>query len=360
MTVVAGSPTATHRQSWQMFYENSTVANPRPPKETPVPTPTLTAEIRQELLDVTVSRPDVLTAEVAGLLRYTASLHLVDHNIVVEAEISSVATARRLIAAIEELFDLTVDPDSVPTPGSDRALLRWSHGGTELSRRTGLIDRGGHPVRGLPPFIIGGTAEQCAAAWRGAFLAHGGLGDPTNSSVLEVTTPSNESALALVGAARRLGVTAKTRETRGLYRVLVRDADDTAELLGRMGAPRSRVRWQEISRHRETTGGAHRLANFDDANLRRSARAAAAAAAKVERALELLGDDVPEHLSRAGELRVAHREASLEELGKLADPPMTKDAVAGRIRRLLTMADRRAEELGVPGTAAAVVDDGGA
>lgn len=29
---------------------------------------------------------------------------------------------------------------------------------------------------------------------------------------------------------------------------------------------------------------------------------------------------------------------------------MTKDAVAGRIRRLLAMADKRAEELGVPGT----------
>ena len=29
---------------------------------------------------------------------------------------------------------------------------------------------------------------------------------------------------------------------------------------------------------------------------------------------------------------------------------MTKDAVAGRIRRLLAMADKRAEDLGIPGT----------
>jgi hypothetical protein len=38
----------------------------------------------------------------------------------------------------------------------------------------------------------------------------------------------------------------------------------------------------------------------------------------------------------------------------MSDPPMTKDAVAGRIRRLLAMADRRAEELGVPDTQAAL------
>ena len=36
---------------------------------------------------------------------------------------------------------------------------------------------------------------------------------------------------------------------------------------------------------------------------------------------------------------VLHKHASLDELGRLTDPPMTKDAVAGRIRRLLVMAD---------------------
>ena len=68
----------------------------------------------------------------------------------------------------------------------------------------------------------------------------------------------------------------------------------------------------------------------------------------MERALEILGDSVPEHLAAAGRLRVEHRQASLEELGRLADPAMTKDAVAGRIRRLLSMADRKAKQEGCP------------
>ena len=97
---------------------------------------------------------------------------------------------------------------------------------------------------------------------------------------------------------------------------------------------------------------ANRLANFDDANLRRSARAAVAAGARVERALEILGDEVPEHLKYAGKLRLKHKQASLEELGQLAEPPMTKDAIAGRIRRLLATADKKAAELGIPDTEA--------
>ena len=101
---------------------------------------------------------------------------------------------------------------------------------------------------------------------------------------------------------------------------------------------------------REVRATANRLANFDDANLRRSARAAVAAGARVQRALEILAEEVPEHLAAAGRLRMEHKQASLEELGALADPPLTKDAVAGRIRRLLAMADKRAQDLGIPGT----------
>jgi hypothetical protein len=38
-------------------------------------------------------------------------------------------------------------------------------------------------------------------------------------------------------------------------------------------------------------------------------------------------------------------------------PPMTKDAIAGRIRRLLAMADKRAAELGIPDTESGLSPD---
>jgi DNA-binding protein WhiA len=160
-----------------------------------------------------------------------------------------------------------------------------------------------------------------------------------------------------VGAARRLGIAAKAREVRGVDRVVVRDGDTIAALLTRMGAHDALMAWEERRMRKEVRATANRLANFDDANLRRSAQAAVAAGARVERALEILGPDVPKHLQYAGELRLAHRDASLDELGHHADPPMTKDAVAGRIRRLLAMADKRASDLGIPGTEASLPAD---
>jgi DNA-binding protein WhiA len=145
-------------------------------------------------------------------------------------------------------------------------------------------------------------------------------------------------------------VPAKAREVRGVHRVVIRDGEAISEMLGHMGARRSVQNWEELRQRREVRANTNRLVNFDDANLRRSAQAAVAACARVERALEILGDSVPDHLQYAGRLRLDHRDASLDELGHHADPPMTKDAVAGRIRRLLALADKRAADLGIPGT----------
>ena len=139
--------------------------------------------------------------------------------------------------------------------------------------------------------------------------------------------------------------------------MVIRDGEAIGALLTRLGAHESLLAWEERRMRREVRATANRLANFDDANLRRSARAAVAAGARVQRALEILGDDLPDHLAQAGRLRLEHKQASLEELGQLADPPMTKDAVAGRIRRLLALADKRAADLGVPDTEAAVTPE---
>ena len=172
-----------------------------------------------------------------------------------------------------------------------------------------------------------------------------------------MTCPGPEAALALVGSARRLGISAKAREVRGVDRVVIRDGDAIGQLLTRLGAHESLLAWEERRMRREVRATANRLANFDDANLRRLARAAVAAGARVQRALEILGEDIPDHLRVAGELRLAHKQASLEELGGLAEPPMTKDAVAGRIRRLLAMADKKASDNGIPGTEANLTPD---
>lgn len=320
----------------------------------------MTAAVKDELSRLPVTRSCCRKAEVSALLRFSGGLHLVSGRIVVEAELDTGAAARRVRKDILEVYGHQSDLVVVAAGGlrrTSRYVVRVAKDGDQLARQTGLLDARGRPVRGLPPQVVSGATCDAEAAWRGAFLAHGSLTEPGRSSALEVTCPGSEAALALVGAARRLGISAKAREVRGVDRVVVRDGDAIGALLTRLGAHESVLAWEERRMRREVRATANRLANFDDANLRRSARAAVAAGARVQRALEILGDEVPEHLAAAGKLRLEHKQASLEELGGLADPPLTKDAVAGRIRRLLAMADKRAGDMGLPGTDANLTAD---
>ena len=320
----------------------------------------LTAQVKDELSRLQVLKSAERRAEVSALLRFAGGLHIVSGRVVVEAELDAGNTARRLRRELAEVYGASSEVLVVAGGGlrrGSRYVVRVVRDGEALARQTGLLDLRGRPVRGLPAQVVSGTVGDAVAAWRGAFLAHGSLTEPGRSAALEITCPGPEAALALVGAARRLHISAKAREVRGVDRVVIRDGDAISDMLTHLGAHDAVMVWEERRMRREVRASANRLANFDDANLRRSARAAVAASSRVERALEILGDTVPEHLQAAGALRLEHKQASLEELGALAVPPMSKDAVAGRIRRLLAMADRYAEELGVPGTDANLTPD---
>ena len=320
----------------------------------------LTAEVKDELARLETGKNSARVAELSAILRFAGGLHLIGGKIAIEVELDSAQLAAHVRKELAELFGIESELSIISASGirkSSRYQVRVLNQAEVLARQAGLVDPKGRPVRGLPAHLVSGSIAEAQAVWRGAFLARGSLTDPGRSASLEITAPGNEAAMALVGIARRLGVTAKAREVRDLFRVVVREGEAIAAMLTQMGAHTQVVRWEEKRRHRDDRAKANRLVNFDDANLRRSAQAAVAAGARVERALEILADDIPEHLRYAGELRLKHKQASLDELGHLAEPPMTKDAVAGRIRRLLAMADKKAQDLGIPGTDAFLPDD---
>src|ERR1700721_1887784 len=229
----------------------------------------MTGVVKDELSRVPAVKPCCRKTEVSTLLRFAGGLTLSSGHIVIEAELDTAAVARRLRASIAGGFGHASEL-LVLAPGGlrrgNRYIVRVTRGGDSLARQAGLIDSFGRPARGVPRPVVSGGICGCGAPWRGAFLVHGSLTQPGRSMALGITCPGSETALALVGAARRLKISAKGRQGRG--------------------------------------GG--RVANFDDANLRPSARAAGAAGARVERALEILGTDAPDHLVLAGRLRAAH------------------------------------------------------
>jgi len=311
----------------------------------------MTAALTDELSRLPLANACCRRAETITLLRFTGAVHQEPGRCSIEVDLDTTLVARRLGIAIRALYGYPTQLQVLP-PSGDRAATRHRLQVTSPADAAAL----GRLIHGLPAPIVAGGVCDAAAIWRGAFLVAGSLTEPHRSPALDITCPNLETAMALTGTARRLGITTKTKHLRGVDLVTVREPDAITALLTTIGAPDTAAGWaQQRTHHREHTPSP-RLPGFDDANHTRATHAAAAAATRAERALVILGE-VPEHLAAVAALRITHREVSLEALGRMMNPPMTKDAVAGRIRRLLALADNTARRTGIPDTTAALTPD---
>src|SRR6201986_4066039 len=118
---------------------------------------------KDELSRVAVTKPCCRKAEVSTLLRFAGGLTLTAGHIVIEAELDTAQVARRLRAAIAEVWgqpsELLILAPGGLRKGS-RYVVRVSKGGDSLARQAGLIDTFGRPVRGLPrPGVSGGICD---------------------------------------------------------------------------------------------------------------------------------------------------------------------------------------------------------
>lgn len=307
---------------------------------------TLANDVVKELVAVEDESVEAKRAQAATMIRFGGGLHLVKRHIVVEAWFPHRESAVWLCDVIKSVYNddanLLSDKGNLlnGTKVERYGVSVLRQGGT-LALQTGLIDRNKRPVRGLPDEIVESDDTAVAiAAWRGAFLAQGILSDPAAASLLEVICPSPGPAVALSGLAHRFQIVPEVRTVHSSVRVTLHDPDDIERLLSLMGAVVSGRAWSQSRLQGAARGIANRQANFKTANQQRSESAAREAVTKVQRAFEILGDVIPPKLKEAGELRLQNPSASLHELGMLTHPTVTKDTIAGRIRRLYQLAER--------------------
>jgi hypothetical protein len=102
------------------------------------------------------------------------------------------------------------------------------------------------------------------------------------------------------------------------------------------------MRFEEHAVVAATRSRANRLANADEANLVRTARAAHRQLEAI-RALDL--DALPEPLAEVARLRLRHPSAPLSELAARTDPPITKAAAHRRLRAVVELVEKQSSTI---------------
>jgi len=269
-------------------------------------------DAKDEIARVRFERSCCTGAFVRGMSRFSNAAH---SQIIVATERSAVARAA-LAAAKAAGIDAVADRMRTARL-ADRTMLTVR---PSVQFSTAMV-----PARGC-----------CRRAWlRGAFLASGSVSDPARSYHLEFFCRRDDDARALCEALASLSVDAGMSRRRGRPLAYVKGAESIADLLGQMGATQAVFALDNVRAVRQTKNDIRRRVNSESANAARAASSSARHREAAMRAIRYVGLSLlGPALAQAAQLRIAHPELTLAELGARARPRVTKAAMGYRMRAL--------------------------
>ncbi len=248
---------------------------------------------------------------------------------------------------------------SVATPGG--WALRTRRPSVARLFRTLLDDRNTGPVRRAPePRLFRSTTyeidiDDALAApppkprarcdrrmeLRGAFLACASLANPQHGYHLEFVCGDRARADRIAGLLAHESIAAKHTPRKGRVVVYLKGLDAIVAVLSAIGAYAAVLHLEDVRAMKETKNRIHRIVNTEAANLVRAARAAA----DQSDALTYLADayglrNLSPVLRECAQLRLAHPDETLAELGRRCNPPVSKATLNGRIVALMRLVRR--------------------
>ncbi|MCL2493971.1 MAG: DNA-binding protein WhiA [Clostridiales bacterium] len=313
------------------------------------------AEVKNELAHLPVPDRASARAEAAGLVRAAGSLKRTGGAagafVGVVVATGNPAVARYAKTLLAEGFGLDAAVSAYASGGrvsSKRYLLSVS--GSETAMRflaeigvLGSEDGLSALIPRLLPALV--QTKACRKAFlRGLFLGAGSVADPDRRYHFEMVVQN----AAFAADVRRVmnaftGIHAGVYERRDKVVVYLKSSEQIKDMMGILGADRHLLLYEQTRMIRELKGAANRISNCDNANVDRTLKATLAQRKAIARTQRQAGgiEALPPKLREAADLRLAHPEATLTELGAMFSPPVSKSAAAARFTRIARLANKK-------------------
>lgn len=188
------------------------------------------------------------------------------------------------------------------------------------------------------------TSQERRMEARGAFLACGSLATPAHGYHLEFVLNDEATAQRLAHVLAQLDVPPKRTVRKQRHVLYYKGLDQIVAVLGQIGAYGAVLQLEDIRAMKETKNRIRRLVNTEAANLDRSASAAAEQCEAISLVADAYGlRKLSPAVREIAQLRLAHRDESLAQLGRRCRPPVPKATVNGRLTVIARLARRLRE-----------------
>lgn len=306
------------------------------------------ADVKKELTGLIVHDGNA-KAELSALIRMNG-VSTLGHNQTVTVQTENAAIARRIYTLLKETYHIDVE-----VLVSDHVHLSQhkSYGVLMKDAVDDVLDDLGIDPFGLNVIIptrILNQVDKRRSFLRGAFLAAGSVNSPEKSNYhLEIYTTHEELADQIAQLMREFNLPAKIADRGSGFIIYLKRAEKIVDFMSTIGATQSMLHFEDIRIMRDMRNSVNRLVNAETANMQKTAVAANRQVMQIELIRDKIGLTVlPDKLREIAELRLAHPDESLSELGELVQgKPISKSGVNHRMRKLTQLAQALEQGLSI-------------
>ena len=176
----------------------------------------------------------------------------------------------------------------------------------------------------------------CRRAYlRGAFLSNGSITNPERAYHLEISTEQTRLSEKILEVMTSLGLEAGITQRKGSLVVYMKDGGQIVNMLNLMGAHNSLLRFENVRVMKDMRNQVNRLVNCETANVDKTVKAAMDQMEDIQTIASTIGlEELSPKLQEVARVRLENPYASLQEIGELMVPKMSKSGVNYRFAQI--------------------------
>lgn len=283
-------------------------------------------------------------AEMSALIRMNGSVQLSSKRIVLDISTENAAIARRIYSLLKKYYQVHTEllvRKKMRLKKNNVYIVRIPTRVEEILNDLKIVSQGFVFNDGIDESIV--RKNCCKRAYlRGAFMAGGSVNNPEGSSYhLEIASMYEEHCKALVELADVFHLNARCIERKKGFILYIKEGEKIIEFLNLIGAHQALFKFEDVRIMRDMRNSVNRIVNCETANLNKTISAAVRQIENIKFLEKEIGlDKLPDKLREVAEVRLAHPDINLKEVGEMLKGTVSKSGVNHRLRKIDEMAEK--------------------
>lgn len=173
-----------------------------------------------------------------------------------------------------------------------------------------------------------------------AFIYKGSINDPQRGYNLEIIAREKNELKLIKESMDTFDLNSKINDRGDYYIVYIKDSDKISDFLAIIGANKSLFELENVRAMKSIRNDINRQTNFDKANIDRTVKASLRQVDAIKAVIDSEEyDKLSEDMKEIASIRIDNPYISIEEIGQMMDPVMSKAKVNYRLRKFIKLAE---------------------